>query len=84
MRNELATLKYIKNKDYEKLTSNEKNSTNWLLEKSRSLEFIRNKYKTSNYHGKIITHIKQPLKSVLVKYIKDNDIESNNNLFNLN
>ena len=81
MRNELATLKYIKNKDYEKLTSNEKNSTNWLLEKSRSLEFIRNKYKTSNYHGKIITHIKQPLKSVLVKYIKDNEIESNNNLF---
>ena len=81
MRNELVTLKYIKNKDYEKLTSNEKNSTNWLLEKSRSLEFIRNKYKTANYHGKIITSIKQPLKSVLVKYIKDNEIESNNNLF---
>lgn len=81
IRNELASLKYIKNKDYEKLTNDEKNSTNWLLEKSRSLEIIRNKYKTSNYHGKIITPIKQPLKSIIVKYIKDNEIESNNYLF---
>ena len=81
MRNELATIKYIKNKEYEKLNNDEKNSTNWLLEKSRSLEIIRNKYKTANYHGKIITPIKQPLKSIIVKYIKDNEIESNNYLF---
>lgn len=81
MRNELASLKYIKNKDYEKLTNDEKNSTNWLLEKSRGLEIIRNKYKTANYHGKIITPIKQPLKSIIIKYKKDNEIESNNYLF---
>lgn len=81
MRNELASLKYIKNKEYEKLNNDEKDSTNWLLEKSRSLEIIRNKYKTANYHGKIITVVKQPLKSIIVKYIKDNEIESNNYLF---
>lgn len=81
MRNELLILKYIKNKEYEKLINDEKNSINWLLEKFCSLEIIRNKYKIVNYYGKIIIFIKQFLKLIIVKYIKDNEIESNNYLF---
>ena len=85
IRNEVGTLIYIKNTDYNKLDKQEQKNNNWLIEKSKTIEMVRWKFKTAEHYINelpFINIIEQPLKSVLKKYIKDNNINSNEPLFN--
>ena len=86
IRNEVGSFIYIKNADYVKLDNLTKQSNNWIVEKSKSIEMIRYKFKTAKFYANdlpFITTIEQPVKTALKKYIKDNDIQNNTPLFNL-
>ena len=83
IRNEIATLKYITNTDYMKLNKDIKDNNNWIVDKSKVMVMVRNVYKTNSNYGKLETEIKQPLKSIIKKYIKDFNVESGNNIFNI-
>jgi len=86
IRNEVGSFIYIKNTDYVKLDKLTRLSNNWIVEKSKSIEMIRYKFKTAKFYANdlpFITTIEQPVKTALKKYIKDNDIQNNTPLFNL-
>ena len=86
IRNEVGSFIYIKNADYVKLDKLTKQSNNWIVEKSKSIEMVRYKFKTAKFYANdlpLITTIEQPVKTALKKYIKDNDIQNNTPLFNL-
>ena len=86
IRNEVGSFIYIKNTDYVKLDKLTKQSNNWIVEKSKSIDMIRYKFKTAKFYANdlpFITTIQQPVKTALKKYIKDNDIQNNTPLFNL-
>ena len=86
IRNEVGSFIYIKNTDYVKLDKLTKTSNNWIVEKSKSIDMIRYKFKTAKFYANdlpFITTIQQPVKTALKKYIKDNDIQNNTPLFNL-
>jgi hypothetical protein len=86
IRNEVGSFIYIKNADYVKLDKLTKQSNNWIVEKSKSIEMVRYKFKTAKFYANdlpFITTIEQPVKTALKKYIKDNDIQNNTPLFNL-
>lgn len=84
IRNEVGTFIYIKNADYVKLDILTRKSNNWIVEKSKSIEMVRYKFKTAKFYADdlpLITTIEQPVKTALKKYIKDNTIASNTPLF---
>jgi hypothetical protein len=84
IRNEVGSFIYIKNTDYVKLDVLSKKSNNWIVEKSKSIEMIRYNFKTAKFYANelpFIHTIKQPVKTALKKYIKDNNIVSNTPLF---
>jgi hypothetical protein len=86
IRNEVGSFIYIKNTDYVKLDVLTRKSNNWIVEKSKSIEMIRYKFKTARFYADdlpFITIIEHPVKTSLKKYIKDNTITSNTPLFNL-
>lgn len=86
IRNEVGSFIYIKNADYVKLDLLTRQSNNWIVEKSKSIEMVRYKFKTAKFYANdlpFITTIEQPVKTALKKYIKDNDIQNNTPLFNL-
>jgi hypothetical protein len=86
IRNEVGSFIYIKNTDYVKLDKLTKQSNNWIVEKSKSIEMVRYKFKTAKFYANdlpFIHTIEQPVKTALKKYIKDNDIQNNTPLFNL-
>jgi len=86
IRNEVGSFIYIKNNDYTKLNDSVKRNNNWIVEKSKSIEMVRYKFKTARFYANdlpFINTIEQPVKSALKKYIKDNDIQNNKPLFNL-
>lgn len=86
IRNEVGSFIYIKNTDYVKLDILTRKSNNWIVEKSKSIEMVRYKFKTARFYADdlpLITTIEQPVKTALKKYIKDNDIQNNTQLFNL-
>jgi len=84
IRNEIGSFIYIKNIDYQKLDKLSIQSNNWILEKSKSIEMVRYKFKTAKFYANklpFIHTIEQPVKTALKKYIKDNNITSNTPLF---
>jgi len=86
IRNEIGSFIYIKNTDYVKLDKLTRQSNNWIVEKSKSIEMVRYKFKTARFYANdlpFINTIEQPVKTALKKYIKDNDIQNNTPLFNL-
>jgi hypothetical protein len=86
IRNEVGSFIYIKNTDFVKLDISIIKEHNWIVEKSKSIEMIRYKFKTAKFYANdlpFIHTIEQPVKTALKKYIKDNDITSNTPLFNL-
>ena len=86
IRNEVGSFIYIKNTDFVKLDISIIKEHNWIVEKSKSIEMVRYKFKTAKFYANdlpLITIIEQPVKTALKKYIKDNAITSNTPLFNL-
>jgi len=77
-RNEVASLKLIKKKDYEKLTEEEKLSANYIVKHYSQLFISRGVYKTDKKHGLVLTTIDdKKLKYDLLGYIKT----MNDNIF---
>lgn len=82
IRNELSSLIFITNKDYQKLTPTQKSTNNYLIKLSKFYRVSRNNYKTKNFYGQINTDFKNTLlKTTINKYIKDNNITSNTPIF---
>ena len=70
IRNEVGSFIYIKNNDYTKLNDSVKRNNNWIVEKSKSLEMVRYKFKTARFYANelpFINTIEQPVKSALKK-----------------
>jgi len=86
IRNEVGSLVYIKNVDYQKLTKETKEANNWIVEKAKTIEMVRYKFKTAKFYTKqlpFISVIEQPVKTALKKFIKDANITSNMPLFDM-
>jgi hypothetical protein len=87
IRNEVGTFIYIKNSDFQKLDQATKKSNNWIVEKSKSIDMVRYKFKTAKFYANdlpFVNTIEQPVKTALKKYINDNNILSNTPLFPIN
>lgn len=81
-RNEVGSFIFIDNKDFAKIPKDIKNQNNYLVASTRDLKIVRNKYKTSDTYGSIITTIEDKnLKSLIRKYVKDKNIKSGGYLF---
>jgi hypothetical protein len=81
IRNELSSLILIKNADYQKLSKEQIFNNNYLII-GQKFRVSRNNYKTAKLYGQIITEITdKKLKSVIRKYIKENNIQFNTPLF---
>tara|TARA_R110000868_G_scaffold281933_1_gene542155 strand:+ start:139 stop:1128 length:990 start_codon:yes stop_codon:yes gene_type:complete len=81
IRNELSSLILIKNADYTKLSLKDRMENNYLV-LGQKIRIVRGNYKTAKLYGikdKEITNKK--LKSLIRKYIKDNNIIFNSPLF---
>ena len=69
-RNDLAGMKYIKKKPFSKLSKEEKEKNNYLLQDGNKLFFILNEYKTQSKYGeKKIEITKNNLPGLLRKYV---------------
>jgi len=86
IRNEIGTFIYIKNTDFTKLDKSIIKEHNWIVEKSKTIEMVRYKFKTAIYYADKLPYvsiIEPPVKNVIKKYIKDKNIQSNTPLFGL-
>ena len=86
IRNEVGSFIYIKNKDFRKLDKDIQKNNNWIVEKKEKMEMIRYKFKTANYYVNELPFINTfplGLKLSMKRYIKLNNINSNESLFNL-
>tara|TARA_R110000823_G_scaffold37132_1_gene101008 strand:- start:159 stop:1157 length:999 start_codon:yes stop_codon:yes gene_type:complete len=97
IRNEIANVIVIKSKDYNLLTKEQQDNTNYLVSTPSSIAFYFNNYKTARTYGLRIVEIPKSLKLIIQKWIrikgdstpnlfvqkKNNEVLTNNNLTKL-
>lgn len=86
IRNEVGSFIYIKNKDFKKLDKDIQKNNNWIVEKKEKMEMIRYKFKTANHYINELPFINtfpHPLTLCIKRFVKNNNINSNESLFNL-
>lgn len=81
LRNDLAGMKYILKKDYNKLTEDDKKQGNFLVKNKNKLMMILNQYKTSKKYGEKIIELSPEISKVLRMYIKLTDKKVGDVLF---
>tara|TARA_R110000803_G_scaffold203720_1_gene269423 strand:+ start:72 stop:1067 length:996 start_codon:yes stop_codon:yes gene_type:complete len=82
---EVSNLKYIKLDEYTKLKrKNNLGEDNYVVVGSKKAYVSRGSYKTSDTYGRIEMELKPPLKSKILNYIKDNNININESIFGYN
>jgi len=60
------------------------NENNYLLMKARKpYQFVWNNYKTSDAYGRVVVDIPDELADIILKYIKDNNLKTGDNLLKL-
>ena len=72
LRNDLAELKVLKFRDYEKLNKDDELKNNWLIIDGRARSIILNNYKTNKTFKKVKIVIDKELARVIRKYLKLN------------
>ena len=66
--NEFAHMKYIENKDYNKLTEDQKNESNWLVKDGWDYFFHFKQYETTKQRPSKIQQIDKPLAKIIRKH----------------
>ena len=70
IRNEIANVIVIKSKDYNLLTKEQQDNTNYLVSTPSSIAFYFNNYKTARTYGLRIVEIPKSLKLIIQKWIR--------------
>ena len=82
-RNDASNMLYISQKDYKKLSDDDKKQHNYLVDERNNLKFIYNQYKTSKKWGELVVPVPVDLKPMIRSYIKIMDYKLNDNIFPL-
>lgn len=82
-RNDASNMLYISQKDYKKLSDDDKKQHNYLVDERNNLKFIYNQYKTSKKWGELVVPVPADLKPMIRSYIKIMDYKLNDNIFPL-
>jgi len=82
-RNDAANMLYITQKDYKKLSDDDKKQHNYLVNERNNLKFIYNQYKTSKKWGENIISVPPELKPMIRSYIKIMGYNLGDNIFPL-
>ena len=69
-RNDASNMLYISQKDYKKLSDDDKKQHNYLVDERNNLKFIYNQYKTSKKWGELVVPVPVDLKPMIRSYIK--------------
>ncbi len=80
-RNDASNMKYISQKAYKKLSDEEKQQNNYLVNERNNMKFIYNVYKTSKKYGENVIPVPPELKPVMRLYIKLMDYKIGDTLF---
>jgi hypothetical protein len=82
-RNDASNMLYISQKDYKKLSDDDKKQHNYLVDERNNLKFIYNQYKTSKKWGELVVPVPVDLKPMIRSYIKIMDYKIGDNIFPL-
>lgn len=77
MRNDLSNMKKITQKDYKKLSDEEKKENNYLVMEKTALKFVLNDYKTSKKYKEKVIYAPKPLEKIIRMYIRKNGDSDN-------
>jgi len=80
-RNDASNMMYISQKAYKKLSDEEKQKNNYLVNERNNMKFIYNVYKTSKKYGENVIPVPPELKPVMRMYIKLMDYNVGDNIF---
>lgn len=80
-RNDASNMMYISQKAYKKLSDEEKQKNNYLVNERNNMKFIYNVYKTSKKYGENVIPVPAELKPVMRLYIKLMDYKIGDNIF---
>ena len=80
-RNDASNMMYISQKAYKKLSDEEKQQNNYLVNERNNMKFIYNVYKTSKKYGENVIPVPPELKPVMRLYIKLMDYKIGDNIF---
>lgn len=86
IRAEISNVKFIDLKTYNKMKKNKdfvNNNTNYIVYGSKKILLSRGDYKTFKIYGRLENEMTGKAKSVLNKYIKDNDFKNGDSLFDM-
>jgi hypothetical protein len=82
-RNDASNMLYISQTAYKRLTDEEKQKNNYLVNQRNNLKFIYNVYKTSKKYGENVISVSKELKPILRLYLKLMNYKINDNIFPL-
>ena len=80
-RNDMSEMKLINQSMYKKLTQEEKEANNFLVDQKKTMKFVYNVYKTSKKYGENILEVPEDLKPILRFYIKIMKIKPGDTMF---
>ncbi len=77
LRNELADMKFIKRRQWQSLTQEAQNETNWCMidATGKTAVFILNKYKTSKIHGRKTIQIDRTLMPIIRLWLRSRKMD---------
>ncbi len=77
LRNELADMKFIKRRQWQTITKEAQNETNWCMidATGKTAIFILNKYKTSKIHGRKTIQIDRTIMPIIRLWLRSRDID---------
>ena len=80
-RNDMSGMKLINQSMYKKLTQEEKEANNFLVDQKTKMKFVYNVYKTSKKYGENVIEVPEDLKPILRFYIKMMGIKNGDVMF---
>ncbi len=80
-RNDMSGMKLINQTMYKKLTQEEKEANNFLVDQKTKMKFVYNVYKTSKKYGENVIEVPDDLKPILRMYIKTMGIKNGDVMF---
>ena len=77
MRNDLSNLKKISQKEYKKLSDEQKKDNNYLVIEKTAMRFILNDYKTSKKYKEKVINVPKDLEKIIRMYMRKNGDSEN-------
>lgn len=82
-RNDMAGMKVINQSTYKKLTQEDKETRNYLVNQPKNMRFVYNVYKTSAHYGENIVEVPDDLKPILRMYMRLMGIKNGDVMFEM-